>query len=136
MDMAMKGAATIEEREDLQAVSDAVKAKVFELDEITREKKEDLDQAYRDAIVGIDKGKIRAALDDLQTTLTQLQEASNFGKPVSEEDERTNNFYNILAEPQGPAADKRLEMLQAIEEYEDLPSAQSRVRGPAVGPVD
>jgi hypothetical protein len=125
MDMAMKGAATIEEREDLQAVSDAVKAKVFELDEITREKKEDLDQAYRDAIVGIDKGKIRAALDDLQTTLTKLQEASNFGKPVSEEDERTNNFYNILAEPQGPAADKRLEMLQAIEEYEDLPSAQS-----------
>jgi len=125
MDMAMKGAATIEQREDLQAVSDAVKAKVFELDEITREKKEDFDQAYRDAIVGIDKGKIRAALDDLQTTLTQLQEASNFGKPVSEEDERTNNFYNILAEPQGPAADKRLEMLQAIEEYEDLPSAQS-----------
>jgi hypothetical protein len=125
MDMAMTEAATIEQREDLQAVSDAVKAKVFELDEITREKKEDLDQAYRDAIVGIDKGKIRAALDDLQTTLTKLQEASNFGKPVSEEDERTNNFYNILAEPQGPAADKRLEMLQAIEEYEDLPSAQS-----------
>ncbi len=125
MDMAMKEALPGEEREDLQAVNDAVKAKVFELDELDKEKKEYLDKIVSVSGVGINKGKIRAALDGLQTTLTQLQEASNFGKPVSEEDERTNNFYNILAEPQGPAADKRLEMLQAIEEYEDLPSAQS-----------
>jgi hypothetical protein len=109
----------------LLTVQGSVLAKPQELATLDAEGEQLHDDLLKVAGVGYGKDKIRAALSDLQTTLTQLQKASNLGKPVSEEDERTNNFYNILAEPQGPAADKRLEMLQAIEEYEDLPSAQS-----------
>lgn len=60
-----------------------------------------------------------------EALLEQSRQAFDAAVGPGEEDERTSNFYSVLAQPQGPAADKRLEMLQAIEEYEDLPSAQS-----------
>lgn len=50
------------------------------------------------------------------------EEPGKGGAPISE---RERNFYNIVSETQGYAPEVMGRMLKAIEDYEDLPTAQS-----------
>jgi hypothetical protein len=52
----------------------------------------------------------------------EVEEEGKGGAPISE---RERNFYNIISETQGYAPEVMGRMLKAIEDYEDLPTAQS-----------